>query len=321
MNRAFNHIVVGCDGSPEGRDAVVLGATIAAATGADLTLLGVFSNAVFPIRGVTDRRTVRRHAEAALRAERRAFAPDAMVHAVADFSVPHALRRHAEQRRADLVIVGSERSAEDGQAKISRRGRQLVQNAPFAVAIAARGLHERQFKLASIGVGYDGGGEADVALATAATLARPAGATVSVLSVVEDRVPRMSGSQWMRTSDWAALHDRRREDALVAAKEAAALLDVSSEIDAIVGDPGLRMVALSKTCDLVVVGSRRWGAIARIVFGSVGETLVTGAGCSVMVVPRPLRTTRNDLGSTRSRQRAGSSGGSHGERDGSRRRA
>lgn len=34
----FKHIVVGCDGRPEGRDAVALGAAIAAATGGRLSL-------------------------------------------------------------------------------------------------------------------------------------------------------------------------------------------------------------------------------------------------------------------------------------------
>lgn len=41
----FRHIVVGCDGSPEGRDAVALGAAIAAIDDARLSLIGVFSPA------------------------------------------------------------------------------------------------------------------------------------------------------------------------------------------------------------------------------------------------------------------------------------
>jgi nucleotide-binding universal stress UspA family protein len=43
----------------------------------------------------------------------------------------------------------------------------------------------------------------------------------------------------------------------------------------------------SKAIHLVVVGSRRWGPVARLVSGGVGETLVTDASCSILIVPRP----------------------------------
>jgi hypothetical protein len=60
-------MVVGCDGTFEGRNAVVLAAAIAAA------------------------RFVR---------------PDALVEPVVDLSVPRALRRFAQRRHADLVVLG-----------------------------------------------------------------------------------------------------------------------------------------------------------------------------------------------------------------------
>lgn len=55
----FKHIVVGCDGSPEGSDAVALGAAIASVTGARLSLVGVFPTSLFPVTGVTDRKALR----------------------------------------------------------------------------------------------------------------------------------------------------------------------------------------------------------------------------------------------------------------------
>jgi nucleotide-binding universal stress UspA family protein len=41
--------------------------------------------------------------------------------------------------------------------------------------------------------------------------------------------------------------------------------------------------------DLLVIGSRRWGSAARVLLGSVGESLLQAAGCSVLAVPRPRR--------------------------------
>lgn len=288
----FKHVVVGCGETAEGRDAVVLGAKISAATGAQLSLVGVFAAPMFPVAGWDDRQTLRRKTEKALGAERRQFAPDAAVHAVVDTSVPRGLSRYARRAHADLVIVGSDPNASLGHATISRRGRQLIDDSPFALAVAQRGLHEHDFALRSIGVGYDGGPEATAALDVSAQLARAAGAQLSVLSVVEDRLPSLTGREWMATKDWSTFRDGAREEALVRAETAAGTYDVPSQVEAVTGDPGLSLRTLTETVDLIVVGSRRWGTIARVVSGSVGETLVADSSCSVLIVPRPATKPR-----------------------------
>ena len=61
---------------------------------------------------------------------------------------------------------------------------------------------------------------------------------------------------------------------------------------ATVGDPGYELRALSEAVDLLVVGSRRWGPVARLVSGGVGETLVADASCSRIIVPRPVTPQR-----------------------------
>jgi nucleotide-binding universal stress UspA family protein len=170
---------------------------------------------------------------------------------------------------------------------IPRRGRQLLHDAEFAVAVAQRGLHEHAFELRSIGVGYDGGAEAAAALSLAAEIGAGASVPLDVLSVIGDEIPMMSAADWIAATEMPDLSAERREAALANARSAAGQLDVAASVEAVVGDPGLRMRALSETVDLVVVGSRRWGAWSRLVAGSVGETLVHDAGCSVLLVPRP----------------------------------
>lgn len=285
----FKHIVVGCDGTPEARDAVALGAEIASATGAGLSLVGAFSPSFFPIAGVTDRKTLRADVMHALRRERDQMAPGALIHAVADGSVARALRRHAERWRADLVIVGSSRVAPPGHVHLGRHGRQLLDHAPYALGIAARGLHEHDLRLRAIGVGYDGGPEAEAALALAASLALATDARLEVRRVVEDRVPALTPEQWIALEDWDHSHlwEQARESALAELESAVSRLDVRAQASVALGDPGYELRALTETVDLEVVGSRRWGAFARLVAGGVGETLVRDASCSIVLVPRP----------------------------------
>ena len=285
----FKHIAVGCDGSHEGRDAVALGAAIASATGARLSLVGVFPPSFLPVEGVTDRKTLRTEATRALRRERDLLAPDAFIHTVADMSVARALRHYAERSHADLVIVGSSRSAPPGHVAIGRHGRQLLYDAPFALGLAARDLHEHGMRLGAVGVGYDGGPEAEAALGMAADLARAADARLLVRRVVEDRVPVLGGDAWIAMADWSheQMWETARQNALAQARETALELGAASEMSATIGDPGYEIRALSEAVDLVVVGSRRWGPIARLVTGGVGETLVRDASCSILIVPRP----------------------------------
>lgn len=144
----FKHIVVGCDGSPEGSDAVTLGAMIASATDARLSLVGVFPTSFFPVAGITDRETLRAQLTRSLRDDRDLYAPETLTHTVADNSVPRALLHYAQRWHADLVVVGSSPSASPGHVAIGRRGRQLLHDAPFSLGLAARGLHEQSARSA-----------------------------------------------------------------------------------------------------------------------------------------------------------------------------
>jgi nucleotide-binding universal stress UspA family protein len=289
----FKHIVVGCNGTPESQDAAALGAAIASGTGARLSLLGVFPISLFPLPG-NERRTLRAEATRVLRRERHRFAPEAITHTAADSSVPRALRRFAERRHAGLVIIGSSPSAPPGHAAISRRGRQLLQDMPFALCLATRGLHEREAELKAIGVGYDGGPESDIALGLAAELAQATDTKLLVRRVVDDRIPVFAADQWRDVEDLS--HDRiwegAREEALAEAEAAVAGLGIHADVSATLGDPGYELRSFSEMVDMIVVGSRRWGAIARLVSGGVGETLVADAKCSVLIVPRPAAGQR-----------------------------
>jgi nucleotide-binding universal stress UspA family protein len=58
-------------------------------------------------------------------------------------------------------------------------------------------------------------------------------------------------------------------------------------VDVVQGSPPDELKRLSREVDLLVIGSRRWGAAARVLLGSTGEEVMRDASCAVMVVPRP----------------------------------
>jgi nucleotide-binding universal stress UspA family protein len=290
----FSHVAVGSDGRPGSEDAVALGAAIASATGGRLALVGTFPPSFLPVEGVTDRKTLRAQVTRTLRGQRDRLAPGAFVHTIADASPARALRHFAQRSKVDLVIVGSHHGSTPDHVAIGRTGRQLLYDAPFSLAVAAQGLHERKPDIRTIGVGYDGGPEADAALAVAAELAGAAQAKLLLRRVVEDRVPVLSGQAWIALADWSHEHmwEDDRQKALAEAEAAASRFAPRAEVSATTGDPGYEMRAFSQALDLLVVGSRGWGPVARLVTGGVGETLVTDASCSVLIVPRPASARR-----------------------------
>jgi nucleotide-binding universal stress UspA family protein len=220
---------------------------------------------------------------------RDSIAPGARTVVESDSSVPRGLERVATREHRDLV-VGSSHRARHGQVRIARRTRQLLGELRCALALAPRSLCAAGLgQLSTIGVGYDGSPEAREAVRVAGQLASAAGARLRLRAVADDRLPYV---WWAPTSGpgvqevWDALFEpdvgSLREDAERAVRATGA--DATVEVRP--GDPPEELIALSGDVDLLVIGSRRWGA-ARLLLGCTGEELMHDAPCSVMVVPRP----------------------------------
>ena len=283
----LTHIAAGADGSDEGRDAVALAAGLASLTGAGLSLVNVFPTTLFPTTGTDDRATLRKQADESLRRDRDELAPDAIIHSVPDLSVSRALMHFAQETHVDMVVIGSTPDAPPGRARIGRRGRQLLHDMPFALALAPRGSRTRTFEVGRVGLGDDGGHEAEVARELALKLCRAAGGTLVIKSVIDDNYPLFSGLAPTALPEYEDGLEQERSQAHSKLEQQVAELDVPTEISTVLGDPGHELRSLSDDVDLIVVGSRRWGLVARVVTGGVGETLVADAGCAVVIVPRP----------------------------------
>jgi nucleotide-binding universal stress UspA family protein len=287
---SLSRIAVGIDGFPEGNDAAALGHALAEVTGADLMLVAVNQEPLlFPPVGIPWKE-LRKEARAMLTRARAEHAPQARTVMETDFSVPRALHRVIRRVHGDLLVMGSSRHGRQGRVRIGQHTRQLLCQFECPLAIAPRGFAKRhQTGFARIGVGYDDGPESEAALELAALIALAAGAKLEVDAVVDDRPPllgwtvgfRHSGSDWEETVQAAI--EKRRLDTEAAARATGA----SGQVEIKRGRPSEALLELSEAVDLLVIGSRRWGPVSRVLLGSTGEALLRDAACPVVVVPRP----------------------------------
>lgn len=288
----ISRIAVGVDGFPEGNDAVVLGATLAQATQSELLLVAVHPDPLVVMPEEMNWKSLDRQAEAKLRETCDLFSPQARIAVETDLFVPRALERVVGREHRDLLVVGSSRRGPEGRVRIGKRTRQLLCHLRCALAIAPRGWHKGPERgLRRIGVGYDGGGESDAALALAGSLALVADAELRVCAVVDDRVPPIGWSalatggaaagRWEETVH--AEMDALRDFGLSGARATGA----SAQVEVHRGRPADALLKLSAEVDLLVIGSRRWGPVARLLLGGTGEALAHHAACPLLVAPRP----------------------------------
>jgi nucleotide-binding universal stress UspA family protein len=165
---------------------------------------------------------------------------------------------------------------------------QVFHDAPCAVAVAPDQLEPCR-ALKRIGVGIDDSPESAAALDLALELARPGDAEVVLLAVASDVC---SAAQTLPMG--GAPLGAYREILDVRAALARTTLDAALERcdgvratgDVQMGDAATELIALSADCDLLVLGSRRWGPVLRLALGSTTQAVMREARCPVLVPPR-----------------------------------
>jgi nucleotide-binding universal stress UspA family protein len=275
----FEKVVVGIDGSANGRDALALARELVNPE-SELVLANVYIAGTWPARGNAGIFTSgqREQAHAVLEQARKEAGVDATLAAVASHYVGRGLHELAEDIGADLIVVGSSRHGLTGRVWHGNDMRGALNGAPSAVAIAPSGYAERPHALSEVGVGYDGSPGSRTALDVARQLAAQHGARLSAFEAVPVNAAYAEGRHPSQESIdhlvEATLERLRKLDGV--------------EPHSAYGEPGEELALYGASVDLLVVGSRGYGPWGRLVHGSTSHHLAGSARCPLLVVPRPV---------------------------------
>jgi len=275
----FRKVLVGVDGRPGGRDAVALARQLTAPGGV-ITLAHIYGQDLLIGRGGSQTVIIEQaKAELLLEHELNSAPLGAELVASFDHRVGRGLHLLAERLTADLIVVGSTRHGLLGRVLMGDDTRASLTGAPCAVAIASRGFQHHSHELETLGVGYDGSPESELALAAARELAAQHGATILALEVVsledvQNEAPLPA--DWPEGTSRLIHHSSEQ------------LRELGDDVlgDAVYGGPREELVRFGEDLDLLLIGSRGYGPLGRLFHGHVADYLARHAPCPLVILPR-----------------------------------
>jgi nucleotide-binding universal stress UspA family protein len=276
----FKNVLVGVDGRPTGRDAIALAERLKDPTG-KLTLAHVHTSELLPSHAITPGLLAeeRRASAELLEEEHATTGVTAEVVSISAGSPGRGLHEHSEEEGADLLVVGSCHRGVLGRAMLGDDTRAALNGAPCAVAVAPAGYAEHAGPIADIGLAYNGSPESLAALAEARDLAAATGARIHALEVVSIPTVAYTG----------ILPPAIGESIDVMLSEATARMTKLSDVkgSAVYGLTTEELARFSRDLDILIVGSRGFGPLKRLVMGSTSDYLERHAHCPLLVLPRP----------------------------------
>jgi nucleotide-binding universal stress UspA family protein len=276
-------IAVGLDSRRHDRDALALAARLQRALGGRLVLAHAIPPA--PLMGSLELEYAgqARHngLELLSRARRRIDA--ASKTCLLDTWPPaYALRRLAEDERANTVVLASSHQGAFGRIVPGSTASHLLAHAPCAVAVAPVDYAEfAPSRISVVGVAYDVTPEADRALEVAAGAARVLAAPLRLYHAIH-AIPDGPGWDEYRK----CMHE------VAQAILDAGLRTIPSDIKAtarMLEGHTADVIANAARCDgidLLYVGSRGYGPVREALFGGVTGGLLQTSRCPLVIVPR-----------------------------------
>jgi nucleotide-binding universal stress UspA family protein len=277
----FSNVVVGVDEHQGGSDAIALAKNLAARY-ADVRLVHIYAVAPAGRSSALSDRDAHERGRELLAAAREKAGIEARLTCVPGPSVGRGLHQVAELKRADLLVVGSSRRGLLGRVLLRDDTRAALNGAPCAVAIAPTGYSQQPAAMREIGVGYNGSAESEHALDLARKLAGEHGARLSAFEAVSLPAYLFTGGP--------APVEETIEDAVKDARQRVAALE-GVEPHAAYGHPSEELALYSASLDLLVIGSRDYGPLGRLVHGSTSQELARSARCALLVLTRAARET------------------------------
>ncbi|MFP5388775.1 MAG: universal stress protein [Thermoleophilia bacterium] len=277
-------LLVGFDGSDGGRDALELARVLATETEGSVAVATVLFGGPLPLELAGLEGPEAEAAEPLFEEARSRLAGiELETRAYGGGSPAAVLTELAEQDEFDAIVLGSPHRGPLGRVLIGSVARNLLNGGPREVFVASRGYADAEHDpFRRIAVGYDGSPEAKQALQSAEALAKHSNAILRLIAVVS--MPVFVPGAVGYTPAPAPL------DAEKLLSDAAASIDPKLAVEQrrCDGSPGPVLVSEAENdVDLLVLGSRGYGPLARVLLGSVSRHAAQNAPCPVLVVPRP----------------------------------
>jgi nucleotide-binding universal stress UspA family protein len=205
---------------------------------------------------------------------------------VAECDPAKTLGGMAERGEADLIVLGSTHRAAFGSVAPGSVAEHLLKGAKARLVIAPKGYTEGDFSdtLHVVGVGFDGMAESRAALAEATILAQRSHAALRVIAV-STTTPAIGAAAAAQVGSAGAGPDLQTQ-------LQQAVAEIPSDLRALPilerGDPVKKLLdRAGHGLDLLVLGSRGFGPVMRLLIGSVSARVIRKAPCPVLIVPRP----------------------------------
>lgn len=285
----YRRILVGYDGREPGRDALALAAALRAADGVAI------AGCVYPATGRAGNEAVETlladaASQTVARAGTQADGDWLEFRAAPGQSPAHGLHVLSEEVQPDLIVVGSSHRADHGRVHAGTTGERLLNGSPCPVAVAPAGFAAEARTPRVIGVAYDGSESSETALREAMAVAAEFEATLRLITVVppiELYWPAEAFAGAAVSGD--TIREQRREGFRHMLEEAAERAPAEARAAAVLADGRPATVIADqaeKGIDLLIMGSRNYGPIRRVMVGSTAIELMRLAPCPVMVIPR-----------------------------------
>jgi nucleotide-binding universal stress UspA family protein len=286
-------VVVGVDGSPGARAALVWAVAHSLARGGRLTVVSLFPVEIYwdDANLIDERRVevVRSDTEGQIRAlidEVRAEYGGGAAAVDVDVEIipgpaAHGLLAAAEE--ADLLVVGSRGRGAVLSTVLGSVALHVATHARCPVVVV-RPRAEGASASPRVVVGLDGSDGSREALAFGVVEAERLGADVTAVAAYSVR-SYWSGAYEAVVPPVERLREAVRRDAASIVERVGTPATVSVKVLPVEGPPGQTLVRAAEDAALLVVGNRGRGAVRRMVLGSVTLHCVIHAPCPVMVVP------------------------------------
>jgi nucleotide-binding universal stress UspA family protein len=277
----FDNVLVGVDGDEGGRDAIALAKALHGEKGA-MTLAYIYPREPRAWRGTTEGydEAELKHFEELLHKAADEAGIQALPRVQGTMSVGRGLHELGEDIGADLLVIGSSKRGALGRVFLGDDTHDALNGAPSAVAIAPAGYAQESPAMREIGIGFDGSAESKHAVDIARKIADAHNAKLSAMEAIFYPGRLYAAPAW---PDRAGI-----EEQLAKARERIAKLG-GVEARAAYGEPAEELALYSGSVDLLVIGSRSYGPVGRLVHGSTAQKLARTARCPLLVLTRAAR--------------------------------